>query len=118
MTDFRVRSLFKVSPEDTIDEALQKMKVAGLRIAFVIDGKSETIQGSITSYDIMGESHALFAKRWFLPMWVTHKDIKVKDIMEKVSDWISVELKNAEIATVQSVLDAFQKTGAPTSCSR
>ena len=37
MTDFRVRALFKVDPEDTIDEALQKMKIAGLRIGFVVD---------------------------------------------------------------------------------
>jgi CBS domain containing-hemolysin-like protein len=112
MTDFRVRSLFKVSPEDTIDEALQKMKTAGLRIAFVIDGKSETIQGSITSYDIMGEKPMRYLQSvGFADRGVTHKDIKVKDIMDKVSDWVSVELKNAETASVQSVLDAFQKTG-------
>jgi hypothetical protein len=42
---------------------------------------------------------------------ITHKDIKVKDIMEKVEDWLSVELKNVGTITVQGVLDAFQKTG-------
>jgi hypothetical protein len=31
--------------------------------------------------------------------------------MEKVSDWVSVEMQNVDIATVQSVLDIFQKTG-------
>lgn len=112
MTDFRVRALFKVDPEDTIDEALQKMKIAGLRIGFVIDGKAEAIQGSITSYDIMGEKPMRYLQSvGFADRGVTHNDIKVKDIMEKPSDWVSVELKNVGTATVQSVLDAFQKTG-------
>ncbi|MDP2804408.1 MAG: CBS domain-containing protein, partial [Gallionellaceae bacterium] len=55
MTDFRVSALFKVSPEDTVDDALIKMKSAGLRLGFVVGPESEKILGSITSYDIMGE---------------------------------------------------------------
>ena len=117
--DLRVRKAnrsffrtFKVSPEETIEEALQKMKVAGLRLGFVIDDKSETIQGTITSYDIMGEKPMRYLQSMgFSDSGITHKDIQVKDIMEKVSDWVSVELKNVETTTVQSVLDAFQKTG-------
>jgi len=112
MTDFRVSALFKVSPLDTIDEALHKMKVAGLRFGFVIDAKSEKIEGSITSYDIMGEKPMRYLQSvGFADSGVTHKDILVKDIMEKVSDWVIVEMKNVETTTVQSVLDVFQKTG-------
>lgn len=112
MTDFRVRALFKVSPEDTIDEALHKMKVAGLRIGFVIDDASENIQGMITSYDIMGEKPMRYLQSvGFADRGVTHKDIKVQDIMEKISDWVSVEMKNVETVNVQAVLDAFQRTG-------
>ena len=107
MTDFRVSALFKVSPEEPIDEALQKMKVAGLRLGFVIDDKSESILGSITAYDIMGEKPMRYQQN----VGVAHKDIKVKDIMEKVSDWVSVEMKNVNSTSVQSVLDVFQKTG-------
>ncbi len=112
MTDFRMRALFKVNPEDTIDEALQKMKVAGLRIGFVIDDSSENIQGMITSYDIMGEKPMRYLQSvGFADRGVTHKDIKVQDIMEKISDWVSVEMKNVETVNVQAVLDAFQRTG-------
>ena len=39
MTDFRLRPMFKLEPDDTIDSALEKMKVAGLRIAFVMDNR-------------------------------------------------------------------------------
>jgi CBS domain-containing protein len=112
MTDFRVRALFKVNPEDTIDAALQKMKIAGLRIGFVVDASSEKILGMITSYDIMGEKPMRYLQSvGFADRGVTHKDIKVKDIMEKPEDWISVEMKNAEQVTVQGLLDAFQRTG-------
>jgi CBS domain containing-hemolysin-like protein len=112
MTDFRVSALFKVSPEDTIEDALQKMKIAGLRLGFVIDDKSNFIKGIVTSYDIMGEKPMRYLQSMgFADSGVTHKDIQVKDIMEKVSDWISVEMQNVEISTVQSVLDVFQKTG-------
>lgn len=112
MTDFRVRALFKVNPEDTIDEALNKMKIAGLRIGFVIDSASEKIVGMITSYDIMGEKPMRYLQSvGFADRGVTHKDIKVKDIMEKTEDWISVDMHNVETVNVQALLDAFQKTG-------
>jgi CBS domain-containing protein len=112
MTDFNVRALFKVSPEDTIDEALQKMKVAGLRIGFVVEGSSEKILGMITSYDIMGEKPMRYLQSvGFADRGVTHKDIKVKDIMEKVEDWVSVEMKNVDTVNVQALLAVFQKTG-------
>ncbi|TAJ78219.1 MAG: CBS domain-containing protein [Gallionellaceae bacterium] len=111
MTDFRVRALFKVDPEDTLDEALQKMKIAGLRIGFVVDS-AEKIHGMITSYDIMGEKPMRYLQSvGFADRGVTHKDIKVKDIMEKPEDWVSTEIKNVETVTVQGVLDAFQRTG-------
>lgn len=112
MTDFNVRALFKVAAEDTIDEALQKMKVAGLRIGFVVDGTSDKILGMITSYDIMGEKPMRYLQSvGFADRGVTHKDIKVKDIMEKVEDWVSVEMKNVDTVNVQALLDVFQKTG-------
>lgn len=112
MTDFRVRALFKVDSEDTIDEALQKMKIAGLRIGFVVDSSSEKILGMITSYDIMGEKPMRYLQSvGFADRGVTHKDIKVKDIMEKVEDWVSVDMHNVDTVNVQSVLDAFQRTG-------
>lgn len=112
MTDFRVRALFKVDPEDTIDEALHNMKIAGLRIGFVVDGASEKVIGMITSYDIMGEKPMRYLQSvGFADRGVTHKDIKVKDIMEKIEDWVSVDMHHVETVNVQALLDAFQKTG-------
>jgi len=112
MTDFRVRAMFKVEPSDTIDEALHKMKVAGLRIAFVQEKGSEKLLGSITSYDIMGEKPMRYLQSvGFADRGVTHKDIRVGDIMEHTKDWVVAEFHEVEKANVQHILEALQKCG-------
>jgi CBS domain-containing protein len=110
MTDFRVRGMFKVEPDETIDEALRKMKVAGLRIAFVKEKTSEKLLGSITSYDIMGEKPMRFLQSvGFSDRGVTHKDIRVRDIMESTNDWVVAEMHDIENANVQNILESLQK---------
>ncbi len=112
MTDFRVRGMFKVGPDETIDQALHEMKVAGLRIAFVKEKGSEKLLGSITSYDIMGEKPMRYLQSvGFADRGVTHKDIRVGDIMEHTKDWVVAEMHDVEKATVKDVLDALQKAG-------
>jgi CBS domain-containing protein len=112
MTDFRVRAMFKVEPDETIDEALHKMKVAGLRMAFVKEKNSEKLLGSITSYDIMGEKPMRFLQSvGFSDRSVTHKDILVSDIMEHTKDWEVTEMRDVEKANVQNILEALQKHG-------
>jgi len=112
MTDFRVRAMFTVRPDETIDEALNKMKVAGLRIAFVKEKGAEKILGSITSYDIMGEKPMRYLQSvGFADRGVTHKDIRVADIMEHAKDWIVADMKDVEQANVQNILEALQKCG-------
>ncbi len=111
MTDFRVRSMFKIDQDETIDEALHKMKAAGLRIAFVKD-KAGKLLGSITSYDIMGEKPMRFLQSvGFSDRGVTHKDIRVRDIMESTQDWIIAEMHDVEKACVQDILEALNKHG-------
>jgi CBS domain containing-hemolysin-like protein len=112
MTDFRVRAMFKVEPDETIDEVLHKMKVAGLRMAFVKEKNSEKLLGSITSYDIMGEKPMRFLQSvGFSDRSVTHKDILVSDIMEHTKDWEVTEMHDVEKSNVQNILEALQKHG-------
>jgi CBS domain-containing protein len=117
MTDFRVRALFKVEMEDTIDEALHKMKIAGLRIAFVLDKESDKLLGMITSYDIMGEKPMRYLQSvgfqsvGFADRGVTRKDIRVKDIIDSIDDWVVAELHDVEQVNVKAVLEALQKSG-------
>lgn len=107
MTDFRERAFFKVDAEEKIDEALRKMKHAGLRAAFVLDKNSDKLLGLITSYDIMGEKPL----RYMQHAGFTHQEIQVSDIMEDIGGMVVVDFHELEKATVQSVLDALQKCG-------
>jgi CBS domain-containing protein len=112
MTDFRVRAMFKLEPNETIDQALNKMKVAGLRMAFVKEKNSEKLLGSITSYDIMGEKPMRYLQSvGFSDRSVTHKDILVRDIMEHTKDWEVTEMRDVEKANVQNILESLQKHG-------
>jgi CBS domain-containing protein len=112
MTDFRDHSLFKVDADENVDEALQQMKHAGLRAAFVMDKESGRVLGMITAYDIMGEKPLRYLQSvGFTDHGVTHRDIRVGDIMEKVEDWTIAEMHQVVQATVQSVLEALQKSG-------
>ena len=104
--------MFKVTPDETIDEALQKMKVAGLRLAFVKEKGSDKLLGIITSYDIMGEKPMRYLQSvGFSDRGVTHQDIRVRDIMELTKDWVVTEMHDIEKANVQNVLEALQKIG-------
>jgi len=112
MTDFRVRAMFKITPEETIDEALQKMKIAGLRIAFVKEKNSEKILGSVSSYDIMGEKPMRYLQSVGLEnRAITHKDVRVSDVMERIEDWVVADMHDVEKANVQNILEALQKCG-------
>lgn len=107
MTDFRENAFFKVGAEEHIDEALRKMKHAGLRAAFVLDKQSDKLLGMITSYDIMGEKPL----RYMQSAGIKHKDIQVRDIMEDLGVMVVVDVNEVENATVQLVLEALQKSG-------
>lgn len=107
MTDFRENAFFKVGAEEHIEEALRKMKHAGLRAAFVLDKNSDKLLGMITSYDIMGEKPL----RYMQSAGIKHKDIQVRDIMEGLGGIPAVDMHDVEKATVQLVLEALQKSG-------
>jgi CBS domain-containing protein len=112
MTDFRVRAVFKIEPDETIDHALNKMKVAGLRMAFVKEKNSGKLLGAISSYDIMGEKPMRYLQSvGFSDRSITHKDILVRDIMEHAKDWEVVDMREVEKANVQNILEALQKNG-------
>ncbi len=112
MTDFAVRPMFKVEPDETIDDVLHKMKVAGLRVAFVKEKGSEKLLGWITSYDIMGEKPMRYLQSVsFSDHGASHKDIRVRDIMEYTRDWVVADMHDVEKATVQNILEALQKHG-------
>ena len=106
MIDYRTRSSVTVSETAPLDKALEHMKHAGVKCAFVVDEK-KTVIGMITAYDMLGEKpqqHMHFTS-------VAHNDVLVKDIMQKISDWRVADIKDIEQSTVEDVWEVFNETG-------
>jgi CBS domain containing-hemolysin-like protein len=106
MTDFRWHSSITVSENSTIDSALDHMKHAGVRSAFVIDGKMSAVIGLVTAYDISGEKPVQHMRLTSTP----RNEILVKDIMLKIADWKVLDLADLNNATVGDVLQVFRDT--------
>jgi len=107
MIDFRTRSSVTVPETASLDDALDHMKHAGVRCAFVIDEKQNTVTGMLTAYDILGEKpqrHMHFTR-------LSHDEVLVKDIMQRIRDWQVVDINDIEQSTVGDVLEVFNETG-------
>ena len=106
MIDYRSRSSVTVPETAKLDDALGHMRHAGVRCAFVIDKRNNVVVGMITAYDILGEKpqqHMRFTG-------LSHGDVLVKDIMQKISDWRVADYKDIEQLTVSDVLEMFNET--------
>lgn len=75
-TDFLEVEPRTVSPEEPIDEALERMKAAGVRLLLVVDD-AETIIGVISAKDIHGERPIQLAQERRVP----RTELVVRDIM-------------------------------------
>jgi CBS domain-containing protein len=106
MTDFRERPSVTVSEMSPIDAALEHMKHAGVRSAFATDGAGLTVVGLITAYDIMSEKPMRFVQA----IASARSDVLVRDIMQRISDWKVLDIKDIEQATVAAVARLFAET--------
>jgi CBS-domain-containing membrane protein len=112
MTDFHERSAVTVAEDVPIDTALEHIKHAGVRSAFVLDGAKQQVLGIVTAYDIQGEKPI----RHLQSIGGTHRtssrdDVLVRDIMEKVEDWQVADMKEVERSSIEMVLELFKATG-------
>jgi CBS domain-containing protein len=107
MTDFGEHGLVSVREVDQIDAALEHMRHAGVRSAFVLDEPRASVLGLITAYDIMGEKPLRYAQE----MLASREDLLVRHLMESTVDWQALRFGDVERATVAAVLDAFKRCG-------
>jgi len=106
MTDFRERPSVTVSEMSPIDAALEHMKHAGVRSAFATDSAGRSVVGLITAYDIMSEK----PMRVVQAIATTRSDVLVRDIMQRVSDWKVLDIKDIEQASAASVARLFSES--------
>lgn len=103
MTDFRERASVTVVESAPVDAALEHMKHAGVRSAFVVHAQRRVVVGLVTAYDIMGDKPV----RHMEELRVPRKDIHVRDIMTPLADVPSVDIRDVEAATVAEVARLF-----------
>jgi CBS domain-containing protein len=107
MTDFHESGLVTVQSALQVDDALEVMKHAGVRSAFVLDEAKATVLGLITAYDIMGEKPI----RHLQLTGGAREEVMVGDIMDRAGDWEVARLEDVDRAQVSSVLDTFARIG-------
>jgi CBS domain containing-hemolysin-like protein len=110
MTDFRQVTPLTVDGGTPIDDALQYMIHAGVRLLFAVDSDSRLI-GLITTTDIQGEKpiqhmaveheHGARARR----------EIRVRDIMTPVAAWDALDYEALRHATVAQFIPTFKAAG-------
>ena len=110
MTDFRVVHPVTTAPYVTIDEALETMKVKGVRLLLVTDD-TDAVVGIITAKDIQGEKPIKLAQE----SRITHSDIKVEAIMTPQSQIEVLNLlsvRNVQVGTIVATLQALARQHA------
>jgi CBS domain-containing protein len=112
MTDFTQRNMVTVDVGIPVDAALEVMRHAGVRAAFVIDAVQGRVLGLVTAHDIMGEKPIRFLQS----IGCTHTtcsrdDVKVGDVMERAEEWTVARMVDVEPASVGDMLDALERAG-------
>ena len=105
MTDFNEHAIVSVRAEQQVDAALDHMRHAGVRSAFVLDEARTRVLGLLTAYDVMGEKPLRHAQE----MGTAREQVIVADIMEPTAQWSVLVLADVERATVAAVLEAFKR---------
>jgi CBS domain-containing protein len=107
MTDFREHTSVTVADDASIDAALEHMKHAGVRSAFVTDDRSKRVFGLITAYDIGSEKpmkHMVFQS-------ISRHEVRVRDIMQPITKWLVADIEQLERSTVAAVAKMFAESG-------
>ncbi|MBS0393515.1 MAG: CBS domain-containing protein [Proteobacteria bacterium] len=107
MTDFRDRPSVTVDAGMAIDAALEHMRHAGVRSAFVTDAAGSRVVGLITAYDLIGERPL----RHMRLVGIARQDVAVRDLMTPVVDWQVTSMREVEESTMADLADLFERTG-------
>lgn len=108
MTDFKIVTPITIEPIVSIDVAIDKMRVAGVRLLFVTDD-SDNIGGVITSYDIQGEKPIKYSQEHDLG----HDQIRVEMIMVPLEDMPAFDYDFVKQSVVRHVVTTIQELERP-----
>lgn len=104
MNDFRQKPPLTISPDETMDDALNEMKIKGVHL-LIVTNKEGNIVGLISSEDILGEKPIMLIQK----NRVERDQILVGMIMEPIDKIVAFELTDVEHARVGNIVATLQK---------
>ena len=111
MTDFLQATPITVDGETPIDEALQHMIHAGVRLLFVI-GRDSRLSGLITANDLQGEKPIRHMQAIeCMDRTCSWREVRVQDIMTPVAVWEVLDYGTVCRATVARIVATFKIAG-------
>jgi len=110
MTDLQQADAVRIAPGIAIDAALERMKIAGVRLLFVA-GPGDELLGLVTSRDIEGEKPV----RMQHELGITRAEVLVRDIMtarESIEVLMLDDVERARVGDVVATLHAMGRQHA------
>ncbi len=104
MTDFKTAVTVTTTADASVDDALEHMKTAGVRMLLVTD-TGHSITGLITARDIMGERPIKVAQELRIP----HAEITVGQIMTPHEAIVALTLVTVDNACVGHIVETLNQ---------
>lgn len=107
MTDFRVVHAVTISPAASIDAALEKMKLHGIRL-LLVTAEDDAIVGIITTKDVQGEKPVKIAQETRVP----HSAITVGAVMtpqDSIEVLNMLSVRNAQVGHIVATLQQLAR---------
>lgn len=104
MTDFSQSTPLTISPDETMDDALDEMKVRGVHLLLVTDAENNII-GLISSEDILGEKPIQIIQE----NRIQRAQVLVKMIMVPIDKMVAFDEADIEHARVGNIVATMQE---------
>ncbi|HET7587736.1 MAG TPA: CBS domain-containing protein [Gammaproteobacteria bacterium] len=106
MTDLARVAAITIGPNNTMDDALTRMKNSGVRLLLVLNNEGATL-GLITARDIQGERPVRFMRE----LGVAREDVLVRDIMTPRERLEAMWMRDVQVASVGDIIETLKRTG-------
>ena len=106
MTDLKQVTPFSISPFSSLEDANNKMIIAGVRLLFVT-GNNGVILGLITATDLLGEKPVLYLHEH----GGSRETIQVQDIMTPANELEALDFHEVERASVGDIVKTLEQCG-------
>lgn len=106
MTDLTRVTAVTIAPNDTMDDALDRMRKSGVRLLLVLNAE-QAVVGLITARDIQGERPVRFMQE----LGVGRQEVLVRDIMTPRDRLEAMWMHEVQVAAVGDILETLKMVG-------